>query len=66
MLQVIKLAENGKLLMGSKIGTETVGTYGLEDIGDALARAERTCRVEDSVHMLPHLQFIVRWCLQTM
>ena len=58
MLQVIKLAESGKLLMGSKIGMENVGTYGLEDIGDAMAHAERTYRAigwRDSVHILPHL-----------
>jgi hypothetical protein len=46
MLQV-KLAESGKLLMGSKIGVENVGTYDLEAIGDALAHAERTSRRKD-------------------
>jgi hypothetical protein len=57
LLQTIKLAESGKLLMGAKIGMENVGTYGLEDIGAALADAERTYEAigwRDSVHILPH------------
>jgi D-arabinose 1-dehydrogenase-like Zn-dependent alcohol dehydrogenase len=38
-LQVIKMAESGNLWLGSKVGQEVVGPFGLEKIGEALELA---------------------------